>query len=66
MTPKTPNLSNYKIPLSIFEATDKVIKSEQEGETLCKEIQDDPLCADGAHKKTCQERKTNFSYRFLF
>lgn len=63
MTPR--DLSTYKVPVSIFEATDRV-KREQEKEAICKENQEMVVCSDEALQEKTQERKINFSYRFLF
>ena len=63
---KALDSSNYNVPVSIFEATDRVIKCRQDSETTDKEIRASGVCPKDSDSVEGKERKANFLYRFLF
>lgn len=63
---KTTNLSDYKVPVSIFEATDRALLSAQDRKLACSNTGKVQECTEGEIQKEIKEKKATFSYRFLF
>lgn len=63
---ETTDLSDYKVPVSIFEATDRALLSEQDRKLACSKTDKVVECTQSEIEKEIKEKKTKFSYRFLF
>lgn len=63
---KTTDLSDYKVPVSIFEATDRALLREQDRKSACSNTENVQECTESEIQKEIKEKKRKFSYRFLF